>query len=70
MAHYIVRFFKTLTGDQGQARAACRRVIDINACNATEAASLAKRQFCELREIREWSLLADRIDVGLPIFPS
>jgi hypothetical protein len=70
MAHYVVRFLKNVIGDQGQACEACQHVIDVDALDATEAASLAKQQFCDFREIRDWSLHADRIDVQSADFPS
>lgn len=70
MAHFTVRFLKDVLGDQGQPCEACQRTIDVDARDAVEAAALAAQQFCELREIRDWSLHADRIDVQPADFPS
>jgi hypothetical protein len=70
MAHFTVRFLKDVLGDQGQLCEACQRTIDVDARDAAEAAALAAQQFCELREIRDWSLHADRIDVQPADFPS
>ncbi|MBR0702012.1 hypothetical protein JQ599_19015 [Bradyrhizobium diazoefficiens] len=70
MAHFTVRFLKDVLGDQGQSCEACQRTIDVDARDAAEATALAAQQFCELREIRDWSLHADRIDVQPADFPS
>ncbi|RXH07476.1 hypothetical protein [Bradyrhizobium guangzhouense] len=70
MAHFTVRFLKNVISDQGKSREVCQRTVDVDAHDATEAASLAQRQFCELREIADWSLHADRIDVQPADFPS
>ncbi|QAU49979.1 hypothetical protein [Bradyrhizobium guangzhouense] len=70
MAHFTVRFLKNVIGDQGKSCEVCQRTVDVDARDATEAASLAQRQFCELREIADWSLHADRIDVQPADFPS
>jgi len=70
MAHFTVRFLKDVLGDQGQPCEACQRIIDVDARDAVEAVALAAKQFCEFREIRDWSLHADRIDVQPADFPS
>lgn len=70
MAHFVVRFIKDLVGDQGRRCEACQHTIDVDARDETEAVLLAKREFCEGRAIRDWSLHADRIDVKPADFPS
>ncbi|TGN89011.1 hypothetical protein EOW77_0009240 [Bradyrhizobium yuanmingense] len=70
MAHFTVRFLKNVIGDQGKSCEVCQRTVDVDARDADEAASLAQQQFCELREIGDWSLHADRIEVQPADFPS
>ncbi|MDA9506464.1 hypothetical protein XI09_17860 [Bradyrhizobium sp. CCBAU 11386] len=70
MAHFTVRFLKNVIGDQGKSCEICQRIVDVDARDATEATLLAQQQFCEFREIGDWSLHADRIDVQPVDFPS
>jgi hypothetical protein len=70
MAHFVVRFLKDVLGDHGHLCEACQCTIDIDAPDEAEAALLAKKEFCELRAIQDWSLHADRIDVKPADFPS
>ncbi|MCA1409907.1 hypothetical protein I6F30_01845 [Bradyrhizobium sp. NBAIM20] len=70
MAHFTVRFFKNVIGDQGKSCEVCQRTVDVDARDANEAATIAQQEFCELREINDWSLHADRIDVQPADFPS
>lgn len=70
ITHFTDRFLKNVIGDQGKSCEVCQRTVDVDARDATEAASLAQQQFCEFREIRDWLLHADRIDVQPADFPS
>ncbi|WP_339031181.1 hypothetical protein WI604_05985 [Bradyrhizobium symbiodeficiens] len=70
MARFTVRFLKDVIGDQGKSCEICQQAVDVDARDATEAFSLAQRQFCEFREITDWSLHADRVDVQPADFPS
>jgi hypothetical protein len=43
----VVRFIKDVFGNQRQHCEPCQRTIDVDAHDETEAALLAKRNFCE-----------------------
>ena len=70
MARFIVRFLKDLIGDQGKSCEICQHTVDVDARDATEALSLAQQQFCDFREIADWSLHAERVDVQPADFPT
>ncbi|MET4724520.1 hypothetical protein ABIF63_008626 [Bradyrhizobium japonicum] len=70
MAHFTVRFLKNVIGDRRKSYEFCQRIVNVDARDATEATLLAQKQFCEFREIGDWSLHADRIDVQSADFPS
>ncbi|WP_440641438.1 hypothetical protein ACSHT2_10130 [Bradyrhizobium sp. PUT101] len=70
MAHFTVRFLKNVIGDQGKSCEICQCIVDVDARDAAEATLLAQQQFCEFREIGDWSRHADRIDVQPADFPS
>ncbi|MBR0882970.1 hypothetical protein ABIF65_005830 [Bradyrhizobium japonicum] len=55
---------------RGKSCEICQRIVDVDARDATEATLLAQQQFCEFREIGDWSLHADRIDMQPADFPS
>ncbi|MHC2378229.1 hypothetical protein ACVIU7_004493 [Bradyrhizobium liaoningense] len=63
MAHFTVRFLKNVIGDQGKSCEICQCIVDVDARHAAEPTLLAQQQFCEFREMGDWSLHADRIDV-------
>ena len=67
MSRFVVCFMKDVLGDNGREREVCQSSIDADEGLATET---AKRKFCELQSLRDWSLHADRIKISAADFPS
>ncbi len=63
MAGYVVRFMKTLLGDNGRELDVCQGTLEVDASNEAEALELAKQKFCEKQSLCDWSLHADRVQV-------
>jgi hypothetical protein len=70
MKRYVIRFFKTVMGDNGHTAEICQRVVQLEAPDADEAAVAAKQQFCDKEQIAHWALHADRVHVAESEFPS
>lgn len=70
MPRYVIHFMKNVLGDNGRQAEVCQRTLEIDASSEGQAAELAKRRFCELGALREWSLRADRIQIQGGDFPS
>jgi hypothetical protein len=63
MAHFIVKFFKDILGDNGRDSEVCQHFLEVEAANSGDACELAKRRFCESERLQHWSLHADRLHV-------
>ena len=70
MARYIARFMKDVLGENGHEAEICQRSIEIEASGHGHAAELAKIQFCESENVKNWLLHADRVHVADVEFPS
>ncbi len=70
MARYIARFMKDVLGENGHGTEICQRWIEIEASSRKRAAELAKIQFCESENVKNWLLRADRVHVTDAEFPS
>ncbi len=70
MARYIARFMKDVLGENGHGAEICQRSIEIEASSPRHAAELAKIQFCESENVKDWVLHADRVHVTDAEFPS
>jgi hypothetical protein len=70
MSMYVVRFMKTVLGENGHEVDACQGTHEVDASNEGQAVELAKRKFCEKQSLRDWSLHADRVQVSAADFPS
>jgi hypothetical protein len=70
MPRYVIHFMKNVLGDNGRQAEVCQRTLEIDASSEGQATELAKRRFCELGALREWSLRADRIQIQSGDFPS
>jgi hypothetical protein len=59
-------------GENGREAEICQSSMEIDAKNKnkTDAAELAKRNFCKAEELGDWTLHADRIQVLDADFPS
>ncbi len=70
MARYIVRFFKDVIGKKGHTCEICQAAVELDARNDRDAEEKAKRKFCEIHAIQDWSLHADRFKADPADFPS
>ena len=59
MPRYRVTFFKTVCGDTGHEAAVCQRAVEVDAENAEAALEPARALFCNLEQIRHWSVRSD-----------
>jgi len=64
MSRYVVHFMKDVLGGNGRQIEICQRTVEIDALDEGQATELAKQKFCESERLCEWSLHADRIQVG------
>ncbi|HEY0330578.1 MAG TPA: hypothetical protein VGC77_15950 [Rhodopseudomonas sp.] len=64
MARYMVKFFKDILGDNGHHAEVCQHLLEVEAANSGDAGELAKRKFCEIERLSDWSLHADRLRVS------
>jgi len=70
MSRFVVCFMKDVLGNNGHEREVCQSSIEIDAPDEGLATETAKRKFCELQSLRDWSLHADRIKISAADFPS
>jgi len=70
MSHYVVHFMKDVLGENGRQCEICQSTLEIEAADPDVAAELAKKKFCEMEALCDWSLHADRIRVNVADYPS
>lgn len=70
MTRYIVRFMKDILGENGRHAEICQSLLEVEAKSTGDATEIAKKKFCELERLNEWSLHADRVHVAETEFPS
>jgi hypothetical protein len=70
MPRYMVRFVKDVLGENGRQAEICQSSMEIDANNKVDAAELAKKNFCGIEGLPDWSLHADRIQIVDAEFPS
>jgi len=63
MSRFQVRFYKEVTSDTGQDVDACQASFDIDASDEHSAVERAKRRFCKQRQISNWTVNADRVEI-------
>jgi hypothetical protein len=64
VAHYRVRFIKTLCDDTGHAHKCVEGVVDIRrARDRDRAVQAAKRRFERMKKIPRWGLYADSFEL-------
>ena len=63
MSRFKISFYKEVTGDTGQDVDACQATFDIEADDEHAAVELAKDRFCGERQIRVWTVHADRVEI-------
>jgi hypothetical protein len=69
MSLYVVRFMKNVLGENGHEIEACQGTLEVDASSEGQAVELAKRRFCEIQSLCDWSLHADRFHVRAADFP-
>jgi hypothetical protein len=70
MPRYMVRFVKDVLGENGRQAEICQSSMEIDAKDKVDAAELAKKNFCGIERLPDWSLHADRIQVVDAEFPA
>ena len=70
MPRFIARFYEHVLGDNGQESDICQCVVDLDVLDKEQATEAAKRKFCEMHGVHDWTLHADRFEVGSADFPS
>jgi hypothetical protein len=70
MSRFVVRFMKDVLGGNGRQAEICQSSLEVDASSEGQATELAKKKFCEIEALCEWSLHADRILVRQADFPS
>lgn len=64
MSQFVVRFMKGILGENGREAEICHSSMEI------DAAEMAKKRFCVIEDVTDWSLHADWIEVKEADFPS
>jgi hypothetical protein len=70
MSRYVIRFMKDVLGENGRQTEVCQSSMEIDANNKIDATELAKKNFCGMQNLADWSLHADRIQIVDADFPS
>jgi hypothetical protein len=58
---YLAKFTKNVLSDTGHQATITQRSFDVDARNREEATQLAKKRFCDLERIKDWSSHADNL---------
>ena len=70
MPRYLAKFTKNVLSDTGHQATITQRTFEVQARNKEEATQLAKRRFCDLEGIEDWSSHADNLVIEEADFPS
>ena len=70
MPRYIARFYKHVLGENGHVGDICQCVADLDVLDNAQAIDDAKRKFCQMHGVHDWTLHADRLEVKPADFPS
>ena len=63
MSQFRVTFLKLVYGDTGHACEICQRTVDVEARDRASAKETATRCFCDLENVMNWSIHADRLEI-------
>lgn len=63
MSGFIIRFEKTVLGDNGHERQICEDLFEVDAPGEEQAVEIAKQRFCALHSSSDWCIFADKIVV-------
>jgi hypothetical protein len=70
MISFDVRFIKALCDDTGHEHAACQGELQVNAATTHEALQMAETEFCSRKNIIDWTLFADAIEIRRAACPN
>ena len=70
MPRFTARLYKHVLGDNGQESDICQCVVDPDVLDNAQAIAVAKRRFCEMHGVHDWTLHTDRLEVKFADFPS
>jgi hypothetical protein len=70
MSRFVVRFMKDVLGENGRQAEICQSTVEVDASCEDHATELAKKKFCEMQSLCDWSLHADRLQVMQADFPT
>jgi hypothetical protein len=63
MPTFEIKYIKKLCGDSGHEHEACQSVTTVEAPTADEALRLAEAQVCGCRQLSDWTIFADAIEL-------
>ncbi|MGE0288700.1 MAG: hypothetical protein AB7I42_19910 [Bradyrhizobium sp.] len=63
MTLFEVRYIKKLCDDSGHEHDTCQSVTKVEAPSAHEALRLAEAQVCSSRQLSDWTIFADAVEV-------
>lgn len=63
MTLFEVRYIKKLCDDSGHEHDTCQSVTRVEASSAHEALRLAEAQVCSSRQLSDWTIFADAVEV-------
>lgn len=72
MTLFEVRYIKKLCDDSGHEHDTCQSVTRVEASSAHEALRLAEAQVCSSRQLSDWTIFADAVEVraSTPLSPA
>ena len=66
MLSFDVRFIKTVCDDTGHEHRACQAAFSVQALSLTEAIKQAEADFCRQKNVHDWTIFADAVELKSP----
>ncbi|TWB48753.1 hypothetical protein FBZ94_11435 [Bradyrhizobium sacchari] len=66
MPSFSVRFIKTVCDDTGREHRACEAAFKVDATSLSAAAQQAEIDFCKQKSVRDWTVVADVMELRTP----
>jgi hypothetical protein len=63
MPVFEIRYFKRLCDDSGREHDTCQSLTTVEAPSAHEALRLAEAEVCGVRQLTDWTIFADAIEL-------
>jgi hypothetical protein len=67
---FDVRFIKTVWDDAGHEHRACQAAFAVEAALLTEAVRRAEEDFCQRKQVHDWTISADTIEIRASAAPA